>query len=131
MFMLHHINDKEVGAHTNIGTWTPSHFATLLVALCTVSVVNEGQKSWQITYLYMIFICCKRRNCLLMRHVGLTPSSLSSSLTAAAAASLGRARRVVGYIWFVSAGNPSSRPVSASLLIRLTNPHSLGGSSVK
>jgi len=48
---------------------------------------------------------------------------------------LEKARRVVGNIWCVSAGNPSSRPVlganSASVLKRLTNPHSLGGSSVK
>ena len=43
-----------------------------------------------------------------------------------------RARRVVRYIWYVSAGNPSSRPVldSASPLKSLTSPHSLDGSSV-
>jgi len=50
---------------------------------------------------------------------------------------LRRTRRVglVGNICCVNAGNPSSRPVSdansASPLKRLTNPHLLGGSSVK
>ena len=48
----------------------------------------------------------------------------------------GRVRRVVGSIYLVvSAGNPISRPVSdansASPLKRLTNPYSLGASSVK
>jgi len=39
---------------------------------------------------------------------------------------MGKAHRVAGNIWCVSAGNPSSHPVSdansASLLKRLTNP---------
>ena len=42
--------------------------------------------------------------------------------------------RVVGTIWCVGAGDPSSHPVrngNSGNPLRLTNPHSLGGSSVK
>jgi len=48
--------------------------------------------------------------------------------------SLEGGRRVVGTIWNVVAGDSSSRPVrnaNSGFPLRLTNPHSLGGSSVK
>jgi len=49
---------------------------------------------------------------------------------------MGCVRRVglVGNVWCIGAGEPSSRPVrnaNSGNPVRLTNPHSLGGSSVK
>jgi len=34
--MLHHINDKEGAAHTNVGTWAPSYLAYLATLLLIV-----------------------------------------------------------------------------------------------
>src|SRR6218665_2664727 len=61
MLMLHHINDKEGGAHTNVGTWAPSYLATLLVIL---SLKGYGQEHFFTSIIMYNIITWPNMNCI-------------------------------------------------------------------